>query len=146
MVDRAAASIRRKGRSIGDLGIELIARIRYGVKASSVATPLLLLFFFSRRRRHTRYIGDWSSDVCSSDLFLILAVIAIVYHNRHKLSHPGSLGARTFGGGNNSVCHFIKKSSVFRCKCSAADIGRSEERRVGKERRSRRVRVEGRKN
>src|SRR5437764_2014267 len=25
-------------------------------------------FFFSRRRRHTRYIGDWSSDVCSSDL------------------------------------------------------------------------------
>src|SRR3970040_2562589 len=24
--------------------------------------------FFSSRRRHTRYIGDWSSDVCSSDL------------------------------------------------------------------------------
>src|ERR1017187_2593041 len=28
-----------------------------------------IFFFFSRRRRHTRYIGDWSSDVCSSDLF-----------------------------------------------------------------------------
>src|SRR5437762_9179964 len=27
------------------------------------------MFFFSSRRRHTRYIGDWSSDVCSSDLF-----------------------------------------------------------------------------
>src|ERR1017187_1704919 len=27
-------------------------------------------FFFSSRRRHTRYIGDWSSDVCSSDLEL----------------------------------------------------------------------------
>src|SRR5437879_8067328 len=27
-----------------------------------------LAFFFSSRRRHTRYIGDWSSDVCSSDL------------------------------------------------------------------------------
>src|SRR5437762_3715752 len=26
------------------------------------------LFFFSSRRRHTRYIGDWSSDVYSSDL------------------------------------------------------------------------------
>src|SRR5437762_5095229 len=26
------------------------------------------LFFFSSRRRHTRYIGDWSSDVWSSDL------------------------------------------------------------------------------
>src|SRR5437879_9037060 len=25
-------------------------------------------FFLSSRRRHTRYIGDWSSDVCSSDL------------------------------------------------------------------------------
>src|SRR5437879_13296953 len=25
-------------------------------------------FFSSSRRRHTRYIGDWSSDVCSSDL------------------------------------------------------------------------------
>src|SRR5437762_4523973 len=29
---------------------------------------ILALFFFSSRRRHTRYIGDWSSDVCSSDL------------------------------------------------------------------------------
>src|SRR5437763_13476018 len=29
---------------------------------------LLIYFFFSSRRRHTRYIGDWSSDVCSSDL------------------------------------------------------------------------------
>src|SRR5437762_4471605 len=28
----------------------------------------LFFFFFSSRRRHTRYIGDWSSDVCSSDL------------------------------------------------------------------------------
>src|SRR5437763_16970119 len=26
------------------------------------------IFLFSSRRRHTRYIGDWSSDVCSSDL------------------------------------------------------------------------------
>src|SRR6516162_7565125 len=25
-------------------------------------------FFFSSRRRHTRVQGDWSSDVCSSDL------------------------------------------------------------------------------
>src|SRR5437764_11448014 len=29
---------------------------------------LFCFFFFSSRRRHTRYIGDWSSDVCSSDL------------------------------------------------------------------------------
>src|SRR3712207_6940233 len=27
-----------------------------------------MCFFFSSRRRHTRYWRDWSSDVCSSDL------------------------------------------------------------------------------
>src|SRR5689334_11361417 len=27
------------------------------------------MFFFSSRRRHTRWNCDWSSDVCSSDLF-----------------------------------------------------------------------------
>ena len=30
----------------------------------------VLTFFFSSRRRHTRLQGDWSSDVCSSDLGL----------------------------------------------------------------------------
>src|SRR2546428_4770734 len=29
-------------------------------------------FFFSSRRRHTRSDRDWSSDVCSSDLFLLM--------------------------------------------------------------------------
>ena len=33
-----------------------------------VVFVLFVFFFFSSRRRHTRYIGDWSSDVCSSDL------------------------------------------------------------------------------
>src|SRR5256885_10576634 len=28
----------------------------------------VIVFFFSSRRRHTRLQGDWSSDVCSSDL------------------------------------------------------------------------------
>src|ERR1017187_3960388 len=36
----------------------------YDVKFS----VFFFFFFFSSRRRHTRYIGDWSSDVCSSDL------------------------------------------------------------------------------
>src|SRR6202040_3526883 len=31
----------------------------------------LLFFFFSSRRRHTRWTGDWSSDVCSSDLVAV---------------------------------------------------------------------------
>src|SRR5688572_27824901 len=34
-----------------------------------VALPRLFSFFFSSRRRHTRFDCDWSSDVCSSDLF-----------------------------------------------------------------------------
>src|SRR5256884_3073929 len=31
----------------------------------------VFFFFFSSRRRHTRCSRDWSSDVCSSDLFLL---------------------------------------------------------------------------
>src|SRR6267143_3441146 len=30
---------------------------------------IFFFFFFSSRRRHTRWNCDWSSDVCSSDLF-----------------------------------------------------------------------------
>src|SRR2546426_7914539 len=36
-------------------------------------TVFLFFFFFSSRRRHTRLQGDWSSDVCSSDLDLLQA-------------------------------------------------------------------------
>src|SRR5262249_57384980 len=32
------------------------------------AAPSVCYCFFSRRRRHTRWVSDWSSDVCSSDL------------------------------------------------------------------------------
>src|SRR6267143_4073759 len=35
---------------------------------------LIFFFFFSSRRRHTRWNCDWSSDVCSSDLFDSLTV------------------------------------------------------------------------
>src|ERR1039457_7373591 len=31
---------------------------------------LSVVYFFSSRRRHTRLQGDWSSDVCSSDLMV----------------------------------------------------------------------------
>src|ERR1017187_10823344 len=39
------------------------------------------VFFFSSRRRHTRYIGDWSSDVCSSDLIggVEHAILHLIY-------------------------------------------------------------------
>src|SRR6266568_5294960 len=32
-----------------------------------------VFFFFSSRRRHTRWNCDWSSDVCSSDLYVKFA-------------------------------------------------------------------------
>src|SRR5438270_8268420 len=34
-------------------------------------------FFFSSRRRHTRFDCDWSSDVCSSDLGLLVGLAAL---------------------------------------------------------------------
>src|SRR5205807_4544038 len=35
----------------------------------AVGLRVVVVFFFSSRRRHTRLQGDWSSDVCSSDLW-----------------------------------------------------------------------------
>src|SRR5690348_17774761 len=65
-------------------------------------------FFFSSRRRHTRWTGDWSSDVCSSDLGRVLA--------EAQAQHLAAGGTR------------------FRTLTREL---RSEERRVGKECRSR---------
>src|SRR3989304_6166005 len=45
---------------------------------------LFFFFFFSRRSRHTRCSRDWSSDVCSSDLFDVFRTAlrerARIYH------------------------------------------------------------------
>src|SRR5256885_4778455 len=47
----------------------LITRLLRIKRVSSLKIKLLcMIFFFSSRRRHTRLQGDWSSDVCSSDL------------------------------------------------------------------------------
>src|SRR5256885_4778593 len=40
----------------------------YALLCCYVAVICFVFFFFSSRRRHTRLQGDWSSDVCSSDL------------------------------------------------------------------------------
>src|SRR2546430_152779 len=37
--------------------------------SSCCSTISVFFFFFSSRRRHTRFDCDWSSDVCSSDLW-----------------------------------------------------------------------------
>src|SRR5256885_4214594 len=45
------------------LGMPETANCKFPVRCDA-----LCFFFFSSRRRHTRLQGDWSSDVCSSDL------------------------------------------------------------------------------
>src|SRR2546430_10061320 len=39
-----------------------------------------VFFFFSSRRRHTRFDCDWSSDVCSSDLFWFVGLPVALYN------------------------------------------------------------------
>src|SRR5437764_14929487 len=82
---------------------------------------LVLFFFFSSRRRHTRYIGDWSSDVCSSDLAADCLVKAAT--DKHALRRA-------------AAAHVLGQAKDEQRKIAA----RSEERRVGKECRSRRSR------
>src|SRR5256885_3670903 len=55
---------------------------------------LCLLFFFSSRRRHTRLQGDWSSDVCSSDLpAVLIGVVLALFVTRSTLNVQSMMGA-----------------------------------------------------
>src|SRR5689334_23601360 len=101
-----------------------------------------LVFFFSSRRRHTRWNCDWSSDVCSSDL-----VAALGRDERITVPISGIGGIATW----RDAAEFIALGSTSVQVCTAAmhygfriveDMidglsNRSEERRVGKEGRSR---------
>src|SRR2546426_4483305 len=59
-----------------------------------------VFFFFSSRRRHTRLQGDWSSDVCSSDLPATLGA-GVAGAGRTDLPDRGGRGAS--GGGPQRV-------------------------------------------
>src|SRR5688572_32019325 len=93
---------------------------------------MLSAFFFSSRRRHTRFDCDWSSDVCSSDL--------------RKMQHFGA--AVEFDDPKGGIFLWVKLPDgvdTMKLYQPALDAGvainpgaqRSEERRVGKECRSR---------
>src|SRR2546430_2954436 len=56
----------------GEIFVDLVCSKR-SLKNCLISRCCILFFFFSSRRRHTRFDCDWSSDVCSSDLFLIVA-------------------------------------------------------------------------
>src|SRR2546430_11176566 len=87
---------------------------------------MLEYFFFSSRRRHTRFDCDWSSDVCSSDLEgaaigTPAGIQDVVAENIFAQAFKGALGKRAL------LVHLLLRL-----------LGnRSEERRVGKECRSR---------
>src|SRR6266446_7960571 len=51
----------------------------------------MFYFFFSSRRRHTRLQGDWSSDVCSSDLLKTMR--AAFNRARERIENLDFLGA-----------------------------------------------------
>src|SRR5256885_7888512 len=50
------------------MALHLVEQKQDLLYAYVLLTRLFFFFFFSSRRRHTRLQGDWSSDVCSSDL------------------------------------------------------------------------------
>src|SRR3712207_8595265 len=92
------------------------------------------MFFFSSRRRHTRYWRDWSSDVCSSDLPVEggLRALAAVPNNL-----PSAVSS--FVGRIRERAQLAELLSTHRLLTvtGPGGCGRSEERRVGKEGRSR---------
>src|SRR5205807_3017250 len=89
------------------------------------------LFFFSSRRRHTRLQGDWSSDVCSSDLDgrphgAPVHTNAAGTRRRTRARHA-SLRSRV---------RYVGPRALGRSRTGPSRGGhrwRSEERRVGKE-------------
>src|SRR5690348_18487024 len=85
-----------------------------------------VVFFFSSRRRHTRWTGDWSSDVCSSDL-----EHAARGHDAEELALV-LLAREDELGGNDAVAQAaLLAVHVEQEQVERGD--RSEERRVGKE-------------
>src|SRR5690242_21291205 len=90
-------------------------------------TVFVFIFFFSSRRRHTRLTCDWSSDVCSSDLTPFeqdrtLLTIAAGGQQERKVLRVARANLQNV----SVVCNRLYHARL-----------RSEERRVGKECRSR---------
>src|SRR5207248_10925028 len=87
------------------------------------------MFSFSSRRRHTRSYGDWSSDVCSSDL------------GRHHwlAKHANTTAVLAFATPDDeelaakTLALLPAGVPVVREPIAFGGLARSEERRVGKE-------------
>src|SRR5260221_2543206 len=96
-----------------------------------------IFFCFSRRRRHTRSLCDWSSDVCSSDLDEFGGVTRGAYSavkyglGRERTLFVGIVRAQT------NFPAFAQGDIAGNEESRKVRQRRSEERRVGKECRSR---------
>src|SRR2546430_12509438 len=102
-------------------------------RKQSYISVLELVFFFSSRRRHTRFDCDWSSDVCSSDLWPFSwrkAARPIPQLPPGKGPRQKMLRRQGRGEENERICSWTPPGSQ-------SEARRSEERRVGKECRSR---------
>src|SRR5256885_4015889 len=90
----------------------------------------LFCFFFSSRRRHTRLQGDWSSDVCSSDLADRDHLVV------HQLRVAGAAGLRRLAHvevvGRVPDDALVVRQHAERIRRRPAVRVRSEERREGK--------------
>src|SRR5688500_19096694 len=77
---------------------------------------IIIIFLFSCRRRHTRLQGDWSSDVCSSDL---------TENYQHFVENAYVLAAReprsTFSASVDTAAYSILRSKIT----SGQQIGRA---------------------
>src|SRR2546430_11862305 len=96
------------------------------------ARLLSLFFFFSSRRRHTRFDCDWSSDVCSSDLGTSSSAVPAQAALAARRGAPGSSGSVRW-----SLQWTFRGVVVVSRRWPLGVFERSEERRVGKECRSR---------
>src|SRR5438270_2583074 len=90
-----------------------------------------LFFFFSSRRRHTRFDCDWSSDVCSSDLILTQPGTNQLHGELDVYGDHSALNAANPFAANQPTYY----ADGFGGQLTGSM--RSEERRVGKECRSR---------
>src|SRR2546430_7553397 len=96
------------------------------------STRLLFSFFFSSRRRHTRFDCDWSSDVCSSDL-----VVPSLFQDLEPLTNRAPPPTSRDPPEREARLLDFPPSTLAPASSPAPRPRRSEERRVGKECRSR---------
>src|SRR5256885_9787333 len=94
---------------------------RFGVVSGDVCiTSLVFSFFFSSRRRHTRLQGDWSSDVCSSDLTSLVAMVGL-----RLLKFTVPLATRLVAAAREPAALKVARSLTVMLEPASAPVGRS---------------------